>query len=281
MNSTRFKKKNINIIKSSGLPERFSPIKLHNSLKHCGLSPHRSKYIVNEVTRHVKAGTSTKDIYRQAFKLVHQESTVAAVHYSLKRAILDLGPSGYAFEHFVAKYFEELGYQTQVSVVLQGKYVNHEVDVIAQTPSEKVYIECKFHNTIGKKNDIKIALYVKARWDDLKAGRDGKDLMGFYLASNTSFTQDVIDYARGTGLKLLGVNAPAGESFIDRIKRYKLYPITSIKRLKKHVCQVLIQQEILTCKELLHNEETLKKLGLKENEIDLIFRDIHQLIEDN
>lgn len=281
MNSTRFKKKNINIIKSSGLPEKFSPIKLHNSLKHCGLSNDRSKFIVNEVTRHVKSGTSTKDIYRKAFRLVHQESPIAAAHYSLKRAILDLGPSGYAFEHFVAHYFQELGYKTEVGVTLQGKYVTHEVDVIATTPSEKIYVECKFHNTIGKKNDIKIALYVKARWDDLKEGPEGRNLVDFYLASNTTFTQDVIQYADGTGLKLLGVNAPKEESFTDKISRYKLYPITSLKRLKKHVKDELIKRDILTCKELLHEEDLLYKLGMRETDIDLVFKDIHHLLERN
>lgn len=281
MNSTRFKKKNINIIKSSGLPEKFSPIKLHNSLKQSGLSPSKSKSIVEEVTRHVKSGTSTKDIYRKAFKLINQESTLAAVHYSLKRAILEMGPSGYAFEHFVARYFAELGFETQVGVTLQGKYVTHEIDVIAQTPSEKIFVECKFHNTIGKKNDIKTALYVKARWDDLKEGPVGEDLVAFYLASNTSFTKDVLQYAEGTGLKLLGVNAPTDESFIDKIRRYKLYPVTSIRRIKKYIKDALIENDVLTCKELLHQEKLLYQLGLKEHEIDLIFKDIHYLLERN
>jgi Holliday junction resolvase-like predicted endonuclease len=234
---------------------------------------------VEEVTRHVKSGTSTKDIYRKAFKLINQESTVAAVHYSLKRAILELGPTGYAFEHFVGRYFSELGYETEVGVTLQGKYVGHEVDVVARTPSEKVFVECKFHNSIGKKNDIKTALYVKARWDDLKEGKEGKDLVDFYLASNTAFTKDVIQYAQGTGLKLLGINAPADESFIDKIRRYKLYPVTSIRRIKKYIKDALIENDILTCKELLHEEKLLYRLGLKENEIDLIFKDIHYLLE--
>ncbi len=281
MNSAHFKKKNINIIKSSGLPEKFSPIKLHNSLKHCGLSNDRSKFIVNEVTRHVKAGTSTKDIYRKAFKLVHQESPFAAIQYSLKRAIIDLGPSGYAFEQFVARYFREIGYTTEVGVVLKGKYVNHEVDIVATTPSEKIYVECKFHNLIGKKNDIKIALYVKARWDDLRDGPAGRNLKSFYLVSNTSFTKDVLQYAEGVGLKLLGLNAPTQESFIDQIRRYNLYPITSLKRLKKHIKDELIKRDILTCKELLHEENILIKLGLKESEIELIFKDIHNLLEGN
>ena len=60
-------------------------------------------------------------------------------------------------------------------------------------------IECKSHNRFGIKNDIKTALYVKARWDDLKEGPDGKKVESFVLASNTSFTKDALVYAEGTG----------------------------------------------------------------------------------
>ncbi len=279
MSKSSFKRKNINIIKSTGAAEKFSPIKLHNSLRHCGLPVNKTKSIVQEVTRHVKKGSTTKEIYSKAFKLVRNESSIAAIHYSLKRAILDLGPSGHAFEHLVSKYFEELGYSTQVGVLLGGEFVKHEVDVIAQTSSEKYYVECKFHNQVGKKNDIKIALYVKARWDDLKAGEDGSNLLGFYLASNTAFTKDVLDYAAGTGLRLLGLNAPKDEPFIEKIKRYNLYPVTSLRRLKKYVKAELIKSNIVTCKQLLNEKAFLLELGLDTNDIELLFKEIHLLLE--
>lgn len=115
----------------------------------------------------------------------------------------------------------------------------------------------------------------------MKEGKEGEDLVAFYLASNTAFTKDVLQYAEGTGLKLLGVNAPADESFIDKIRRYKLYPVTSIRRIKKYVKDALIENDVLTCKELLHQEKLLYQLGLKEHEIDLIFKDIHYLLERN
>jgi len=146
---------------------------------------------------------------------------VAATHYSLKKSLQELGPTGFEFEIFVAKYFGAIGYETIVGVQKQGKYVSHEVDVVAKLQDKFSYVECKFHNDSGKKNDIQIALYVKARWDDLKDGQKGKLIKDFYLVSNTAFTSDAITYAKGVGLKLLGINAPE-ESFIEKIKKYKI-----------------------------------------------------------
>ena len=88
------------------------------------------------------------------------------------------------------------------------------------------------------------ALYVKARWDDLKQGPHGRSLSGYYLASNTAFTKDAMTYSKGVGLKLLGINAPEEQSLLDKIKVYKLYPITSLIRLKKHYITSLLDKKI-------------------------------------
>lgn len=274
---TRGKKK-FPIIKSSGFAEPFSAQKLNASLRRSGLPPKKSQAITDEIIKTISPGSRTKDIYRKAYQLVRRESSMAAAHYSLKRAILELGPTGFEFERFVAKYFQAIGFETKVGVVLDGEFVKHEVDVVAKGGNSLLFVECKFHNHIGRPNDIKVALYVKARWDDLKNGPEGKKLTDFYLVSNTTFTIDAIQYAKGTGLKLLGVNAPPEESFLDKINRYKLYPITSLRRLRKYEIGELLKKDIILCQELLKERTFLKRLGRSEQEIDLIFSDISNLL---
>lgn len=274
----RHYKKHFNVVKSSGHYEKFSPTKLQRSLRRSGLPPHKCSNIVQTVVREIQPGASTKDIYRRAYQLVKEESKVAAVHYSLKRALFELGPSGYPFEQFVAKYFQAIGYQTRVGVTLKGRLVTHEIDVIAKNAVERIFVECKFHNHSGKKTDIKVGLYVKARWDDLSSGPEGKNLDGYCLASNTAFSKDVLTYAAGTHLRLLGVNAPVEEPFIEQVKKLNLYPITSIRRLKKHLRDELIKKDIVTCAELLNEAETLKQLGLDDHEVELLFRDVHIIL---
>jgi hypothetical protein len=273
------KARNFTIFKANGRPEKFSRKKLFISLRRSGLPKKDCDKIVSTVSRQVNEGTSTIDIYRKTRRLVDQTSHVAAIHYSLKRAIFDLGPSGYNFELLVAKYFEELGYETEVCKTLKGRWVKHEVDVIATKGHERVFVECKFHNRSGIKNDIKVALYVKSRWDDLKEGPEGANLNSFFLASNTSFTIDAITYAQGTGINLLGVNAPAENSFLDQIKLLNLYPLTSLKRLSKYLKLELLSRGIVLAKELPDHRRLLFNLGMDNHEIDVLILEVDQLLK--
>lgn len=267
----------VEIKKSHRGYEIFSPAKLHRSLQYAGLSRSRANRIVDEVKKNVSAGDSTKDIYRRAYSLVRRESFVAAVHYSLKNSLLQLGPTGFIFEVFVSKLFQEAGFEVKTGVTFQGLWVRHEVDVIVTKDGKRYFIECKFHNNSGHKNDIKVVLYIKARWDDLKQGPEGHNLAGYYVASNTSFTTDALKYAEGSGLELLGVNAPQGKSFIQIVEERKLYPITSLTRLKKNIRQQLLSRNIVLCKELLDNRLVLEQLGLDIDQINLLFKDIATL----
>ena len=258
------------IVKSSGKPESFSKKKLIKSIQRTSLPKRQCEYIANEVSHEIGEGVKTSDIYRKTLRLLRRTSSLAGAQYSLKRAIFELGPTGHHFETFVARYFEELCFKTKTCQTYKGKWVSHEIDVVAISKGEKYFVECKFHNRIGIKNDIKTALYVKARWDDLKAGPNGHDLTGFYLASNTAFSLDAIKYASGTGLRLLGINAPSEMSFLDHIKELNLYPITSLKSLDRSTKRILIEEGIILAKDLNLKVDILYKLGFSSSDIKQI-----------
>ncbi|MFA5582584.1 MAG: restriction endonuclease [Bacteriovoracaceae bacterium] len=265
------------IYKSSGGIEPFSKRKLFNSLKRSGLPLDKCHSITNQVCNEIKQGDNTKSIYQKALKLVNKESHYAAVQYSLKKAIFELGPAGHNFERYVARYFNAIGFYTENSVILQGQWVKHEIDVKLVKDKEIFFVECKFHNKIGIKNDIKTALYVRSRWEDLRKGPDGKNLTGFYLASNTSFTKDAIRYSEGTGLRLLGVNAPTEKSFIEEIKEMQLYPVTSLKRLPKNLKNYLISKDILLAEEVVTQLHLLEKFGMSEEDVAAVVFEIELL----
>lgn len=269
--------KKFQIYKSHGGVENFSKKKLYSSLRRSGLPNRQSQLITDKVTKVISEGARTRDIYRKTLSLVHQASPVAAIHYSLKRAIFELGPTGHHFESFVARYFEELGYSTTTCAILPGRFVKHEVDVIATRNSKRAFVECKFHNRVGIKNDIKIALYVKARWDDLKAGPEGGNLESYYLASNTAFSLDALAYAKGSGLKLLGVNAPAELPFLEEIKSMHLYPITSLKSLNRFIREELLTRNIILAKDLPHELSLLRRLGMTEGQVERLLSEIELL----
>jgi len=272
-------RRHFNIIKASGRPEIFSKNKLYQSIQHSGLSPKACKNITEKIASELNEGFKTRDIYRKALDLVKASSQVAAVQYSLKRALFDLGPSGHNFELFVSRYFEAKGFKTKTCQLVQGKFVKHEIDVLTEKNGFRNFVECKFHNRLGIKNDIKIALYVKARWDDLRTGPEGKLLKEFYLVSNTAFSTDAITYANGSGLKLLGINAPTGRSFLDEIKEMKLYPITSLRCIKKSLKNSLIDKKIILARDLCGRMDVLSQLGVNDSIIRDIMSEVNILCE--
>lgn len=266
------------IYKSSGIPETFSRKKLIRSLEHSGLPRRKCYSIADKVCQEIHPGSKTSDIYRKTLQLVKQTSPVATAHYSLKRALFDLGPEGHHFEEYIARFFQELGFETTTCEIHQGKFVKHEVDVIAHLPGKRYFAECKFHNRAGIKNDVKISLYVKARWDDLREGPQGSDIEKFYIFSNTAFSLDAMIYGKGSGMLLMGVNSPAEDSFLDQIKRLKLYPVTSIRSLPRIVRNELLKKKVVLAKDLLPRRGLLRQLGLSEADINKVMSEV-EIIE--
>ena len=72
----------------------------------------------------------------------------------------------------------------------------------------------------GGKTDIKDALYVKARYDDLKqAPLQSSRVDEGWLVTNTRFTQNAIRYARCSNLTLVGWDYPRTRGLLDMIEQ--------------------------------------------------------------
>ena len=96
---------------------------------------------------------------------------------------------------------------------MQGACVSHEIDVIAEKTTAALVIECKFHNQPGTKSDVKVALYVQARFEDIqkqwqKQPEPSRKFHEVWLATNTKLTSDAIQYASCVGLKAIGWDYP-------------------------------------------------------------------------
>src|SRR3989344_8924721 len=157
------------ITKADGEQEPFDPAKLELSLEHVGASSVVRARIAARVLRELKPGMKTEEIYQHAFDMLQKEELLpVAARYSIKRAVFDLGPSGFPFEQFLAEVLRAHGWNTRTGVALTGRCAPHEVDVLAEKNGKRIGIEAKFHNEAGGKTDIKDALYVFARYQDLK-----------------------------------------------------------------------------------------------------------------
>ena len=89
---------------------------------------------------------------------------------------------------------------------VQGSCVVHEVDFLAENRDRVLIGEAKFHNQLGTKSDLKVALYVGARVEDVRkkmhASGDRRQVEG-WLVTNTKFTRAAVDYANCVNLNLI------------------------------------------------------------------------------
>ena len=158
----------IKIVKHSGDVVEFDVDKLINSLKRAQANDTVIKQIVAQIESTIYDGITTKKIYQMAFKMLKGKSRVSASKYKLKKALMELGPSGFPFEKLVGKLLAHEGFETKVGVIVQGNCVQHEVDVIAQKNNYHYMIECKYHSDQGRFCNVKIPLYIHSRFLDVE-----------------------------------------------------------------------------------------------------------------
>ncbi len=266
--------------KMDGSVEPFERVKLLNSL----LSAGASSKVAEDITKHIeeeiaerKDIVSTQEIYSHAFEILkHFEKKPVAARYSLKRAILDLGPSGFPFEKFVASLLVNLGYKNvKNGVHLQGKCTSHEVDVYAEKDGKKIAAELKFHNTAGFKTDLKVALYVHARFSDLIKAEHTID--EGWLITNTRFTNNAKKYARCANLNLLGWDYPQGNSLSEIIEKASVHPITALTSINSNEKEMLIDNGFMLCKEVLEFTKEHGQLPVKVKNQKEVLAEIREL----
>lgn len=273
------------IIKATGQKEVFKSAKLEQSLRRAGAKESIIVEIASEVEQWLVEGVTTKQIYTKAFNLLKKKRKGYAARYSLKKTLMELGPTGYPFEHFVGQIFEIQGFETKVGVIVQGQCVQHEVDVVATKNSTQYLVECKYYNTQDKHANVQVPLYIRSRVNDIEAIRsklpeyNGYKFYG-WIVTNTRFTEDALDFGKCSGLHLVSWDYPKGHSLKDMIDTYKMFPVTALTQLNKMEKQQLMDKGIVLCRQLADNPKLLKPFGLSEIKMRYVLSEINELCKD-
>jgi len=276
----------VSVTKSNGTRELFDERKLTTSLERSGASPEAALAITDEIERKMWDGMPTTDIYARAFALLRAHHHPTAVKYSLRRALMELGPDGFPFEKFVARIFRLWGYEAVTDQTLMGACVEHEVDVVAWKGDELSMVEAKYHNESGLRSDVKVALYVKARFDDLSEtvfdfGGTRRMLSpnGRWLFTNTKFTEVAIRYGECKGMKLVGWNHPAKNNLHQIMEQNGLHPVTAMTTLSKQEKHDLIGRGVLVCIDLIGAPDALRQIGLKADRAEAAITEAQMIVE--
>lgn len=274
--------RNPKIVKSGGETVRFSAGKLRKSLSHSGAPRDVVEAIVESVTGEAYEGMPTHEIFDRAFALLKSYRESCASRYKLKKAIYELGPTGFPFERFVSAVLSHSGFKTRSNQKYRGKCVSHEIDVVATNGEGTRLIECKFHSEPGKKCDVKVPLYIHSRFQDVLhyegARRENQSVFKpGWVVTNTRFTRDAQKYGTCVGLYLLSWDYPAENSLKRRIDRSGLYPVTVSPLLSENEKNLILDRGMVLCSEVLKAPGVLDQIGVSKSRKNRILAAFRQL----
>ena len=275
----------IKIRKYSGELVDFDLEKLKKSLRRTKANEALIQNIILDVQKKLYSGISTKEIYQMAFKMLNKtRSRTSASRYKLKKAIMELGPSGFPFEKFVASILREEGFEAEVGVFVNGYCVTHEVDVVAKNKQNHFMVECKFHGQQGRVNDIKIPLYIQSRFLDISKnckeveGENSKFHQG-WIFTNTRFSSEAVKFGECVGLKLISWDYPMHNSLCDQINKHGLFPITALTTLTKKDKDKLLNKGFVLCKDVCEDPNVLFEAGIEKSKHKKILENAKELSE--
>lgn len=269
------------ITKADGTVEEFSSNKLRSSLRRSGASKNEIEDIVARVAAQAHDRMQTQEIYRLAFSLLRGAQAAVTARYALRRALFNLGPTGFPFETFLARLFQSEGYSTKTGVVLKGKCAMHEIDLAAYKEDHAFVAEAKFHARPGLKSDLQVAMYSYARLLDLSdvkiCNADVCGVKNLKLITNTKFTTAATNYANCVGIQLLSWDYPKRGNLYDLIDKHKLYPITVLQSLSSSQKRLLLDQKVVTCADIFKKPKAIKALGLHPRKMEALLSEARQL----
>src|SRR5690625_172169 len=274
----------VNIEKFNGDIEPFKVEKLKTSLRRSMATEEEIETIVSHIMPTLYNGITSKEIYNRAFSLLKKYNRTSASKYSLKRAIFDLGPTGYPFERLISALLRHKGFETKVGVVLQGECVSHEVDVLAEKDGFSYAVECKFHSDQRTVSNVRVPLYINSRFIDIqnhwnKDPDKAAHLKQGWLVTNTRFSADAITYGECVDLQLMSWSYPENNGIKDNVDAYALYPITTLTTLTKHEKDQLIEKDIILTIELFDTPNALKEIGVSKTRIKRVLTEILHLCD--
>ncbi len=266
------------IRKASGNFEKFNEEKVRRTCLRAGVSKSEADQISKEIKKQIYEGIESKEILKKVIILLKKyKNQNSAIKYNLKKAIMELGPSGFPFEIYFSRILEEYGFKTRVGQIMRGKKVNQEVDVFAKKDNENYMIECKYHNQPGIYTDLKVAMYTYARFLDLK-----KFFNQSWLVTNTKCSIDAINYSEGVNQKITGWDYPKKENLRNLIELKKIYPITILEQVRGQIKRSLFELEILSIKDVLKQDldNLSHQSGISKNVLSKILSGARSLNED-
>jgi Holliday junction resolvase-like predicted endonuclease len=275
----------MDIIKATGEKEPFDKDKLCESIKQAGAPDALAENVCALVAQKATPEITTSQIFRKAVSYLVKEDIHVTAKYSLRRGIDDLGPAGFLFEHYVETIMQAYGYETERNVIMKGRCISHEVDVIARKGTQVCLIEAKYRNERGAKTHIDQVMYADARLIDIASKHTDKtfdqDHYHMWMVTNTKFTDKAIRYGQCRRMRIIGWNYPGKGNLADLIIEKKLYPITVLPSVSQFEREKFVERNMLLAQDVVpySAEDLIKDFNIPPEIAGKIVEEARALLE--
>jgi hypothetical protein len=233
-----------------------------------GASKEAAFKIADRIEEAAYEGMRTKEILTLIWKHLGDYHPETQTRIDLRTALSLLRPPD--FEEYASLIMKDLGYSVQTNVILRGKCVEHEIDVIAQKNNLSTFVEVKHHNRPHTYTPLDVPMKVWATLQDVNEGRKlgyhNVEFTSALVVCNTKFTDHARAYANCVGIEHLCWKSPPQNGIDDVIRQRSLYPVTMLKEVDRRLLRLLVENGIVLLKQLVHEDaEIMVKSRLISN----------------
>jgi len=261
----------IYVTKADGSKQLFDKQKIINTCLRLQATPQQAQSIADRIEARVYDGIPTRKILQMIFQYMEKYRPAIGHQIDLKQAIAMLR-SRPDFEIFISKIFEALGYKVDTNLIIQGKCIEHEIDIVARKEQETILIEVKHHVNHHTYSGLDVFLQLNSTLEDLREGYEvGKNNIKFdkaILICNTKVSEHAKKYALCRGLEFIAWKFPPDRGLERIIEELKLYPITFLREIDRDEIYKLADAGIVTLRQLLEDVNKISgKSGISKNRI--------------
>lgn len=272
----------VNVRKFDGTLIPFDKDRVMRTCLRMRLPKKEAEEIADEIEKEAFEGMSTKKVIDMILEHGRKHKKFFKHIVDLKEA-LGIMRSKPDFEQFVALLLEDKGYKTITNKIVQGRCIDHEIDVIAVRGNETIFVEVKHHKEFHTFTGLDTLLEINSSFEDLVQGYEAKrhkfNFTKAMLVSNTKMSNHSTKYANCRGIDIIGWSTPEHGGIESYVHSKLLYPTTILKDVDEGTVNILGDSGVFTLKQLLEadfkelsrasgiNSEQLRVLVTKAEEV--------------
>lgn len=273
----------VNVKKADGTLQPFDRKKVLRTCERMRLSKKEAEEVVDEIEQKIFEGIPTKKIIDMILEHGKKHRPQFEHMIDLREALGKM-KSKPDFEQFVSILLEDQGYKTVTNKILQGRCVEHEIDVIGVKGNETVYVEIKHHDQFHTFTGLDTFFQVNSAFQDLVEGYMAKrhkyNFTKAMLVSNTKISNHAKDYSSCREIDAIAWSTPHDGGIETFVHGKLFYPITILKNLDIDIRGKLGDDGIYTLKQLLEADkrELANSIGVDEKYLQDILDKAKQIL---